>query len=97
MIRCSILLLALDAARVAARVVPEAAYEMAWSPLMWYSAGLEMDVQVAPAVVVVHRLGDGDVDAADRVDQILGSVDAQHHVTVEYVPARSAATRATNR
>ena len=55
-----------------------------------------MDVQVAPAVVVIERLAgaaglvaqavrrlDVDVDAADRVDEILGRIDPQDHIAVE--------------
>ena len=63
------LLLALDAARIAARVVPEARVRDGLVAVhVVQLPRLEVDVQVAPAVVVVHRLGDRDVDSADRVD-----------------------------
>ncbi len=78
------LLLALDAARVAARVVAEAAVGHGLLAVHVVTlAADEVDVEVAPRVVVVHRLVGHDVDAADRVDQFLRRVDAQGDVPVE--------------
>ena len=80
------LLLPLGATRIAALVVPKARIALDLLAVHVVHAGLEVDVQVAPAVVVVHGLGDRDVDPADRVDEILERVDAHHDVAVE-VPA----------
>ena len=61
----STLLLPLDAARVAARVVPEAHVGDGLIAVHVHEAGFEVNVQVAPVVVVVQRFGHRDVDAAD--------------------------------
>ncbi len=78
------LLLTLHTARVAAPVVAEAAVRDGLLAVhVILLAAHEMDVQVAPRVVVVHRLVGNYVDAADRVDELFGRIDAQGDVAIE--------------
>ena len=79
------LLLALDPARIATCVMSEAAVRDGLLAVHVREPGLEMDVQMAPRVVVVHLVGDRDVDPADGIDQFLRRVDLQRDVPIEVV------------
>ena len=90
------LLLTLDPARIAAPVVAKAHVGDRLRSVEVLQPLLEVNVQVPPAIVVVDRLAgtagvvleaigrlDDDIQTADRVDDVLRGIDAQHDVAIE--------------
>ena len=77
------LLLAPHAAEVSLRVVAETHVFQDLAAGQVLLARLQMDVQVAVVVVVVHRLLDVDVETAHGVDELLGAFGLDDHRRVD--------------
>ena len=77
------LLLASDPARIAASIVAKTHIRNGLIAVHMRHPGLEVNVQMAPGIIVVQRFRYRDIDAADRIDQILCRVDPKRHIAIE--------------